>query len=348
MIESTKKYIPAVGILAAAFVLLRYFRSAVLAAIFIIVLSYIFHRAVDYLKDMLSIPKSIGCIILMLSLGTASAVFLTYAVRRIIIECRRICEYIADNADSIAMAVSDLADWVSGSVFALFERLGIDLFDSFDIYAAVFELVASFAADAAKTIPSAAIGVGLSLPDSVMAVFSGIFAVFYLSRDWDIIMSSAAKMMPQNLRHWGKKTRVILADAFKSWIKTSLFGAAISFLLTLLGTSILKFDCPLIISAIAALIDALPVVGCGLLLIPWGVFLILGGAKYKGVGLVIVYVSVFLFRRISEPKMLVKKTSVHPLFALAALCFCTHFFGIVGALVTPIVISLFWEAKQSI
>ena len=48
MIESIKKYIPTVGVLAAAFVLLRYFRPVALTAIFILALSYILHCAVDF------------------------------------------------------------------------------------------------------------------------------------------------------------------------------------------------------------------------------------------------------------------------------------------------------------
>lgn len=348
MIESTKKYIPTVGILAAAFVLLRYFRSAVITAIFIIVLSYILHRAVDYLKKRLNIPKSIGCIVLMLSFGTALTFFGAYLGRRAVFECKRICQYIADNADTVAMAISELADSVSGGVFALFEYLGIDFFDSFDVYAAVFELVVSFATDAARALPSAAIGIGVSLPDLLLAVVSAVFAIFYLARDWNIIMAWAAKIMPVSWRSRTKHIKEALFDALKSWIKTSLFGAAISFLITFLGTSVLKFDCPLIISLISAVIDALPVVGCGLMLVPWGIFLIVGGAKYEGVGLIIIYAAVFLARKISEPRLLVSKSDVHPLFALVLLYFCTRFFGIVGALVTPIVISLFCEANQGI
>ncbi len=348
MIESIKKYIPTVGVLAAAFVLLRYFRPVALTAIFILALSYILHCAVDFLKSHLNIPKSIGCVVLMLSMGTALTLFVAYLTRRAVFEGKRICQYIADNADTIAMEISNLADGIMGGFFALFEQLGIDFFDSFDIYAAVFELVASFAADAARTLPSAAIGIGISLPDLLFAAISGIFAIFYLARDWDIIMTLAAKMVPTSWHHRTMQIKKVLKDALKSWIKTSLFGAAISFLITFLGTSILKFNCPLIISLISAAIDALPVVGCGLMLVPWGTFLMLGGAKYEGVGLIIIYAAVFLARKISEPRLIVSKTSVHPIVALIVLYFCTRFFGIVGALVTPIVISLVCEANQGI
>ena len=346
MMPYIKNHVFAIISLLAIYILFRYFRQTVLTAIFIIVLSYILHRAVDFLKKRLNIPKSIGCIVLMLSFGTALTFFGAYLGRRAVFECKRICQYIADNAAGIALEISELADSVSGGVFALFDRLGIDFFDSYDVYAAVLELVASSAASVARSLPSAAIGIGVSLPDAALVAVSAVFALFYLSRDWDIIMTSAAKMIPRELGYRAAKLGRIFLDSLKSWIKSSLFGAAISFLITLVGTCILRFDYPLIISLAAAVIDALPVVGCGLLLVPWGAFLIVSGARYKGFGLLIIYAAVFLSRRISEPRLLVSKSDVHPLFAIGALCLCTRLFGITGALITPIVIGVLSEMKE--
>ena len=346
MMPYIKKHVFAIISLLAIFILFRYCRQAVLTAIFVLALSYTMHRALDFLHSRLNIPRNVSCLLLMLSLGSLSVLALICIARQTLIECNKICAHVADNAAGIALEISEAVDRISGGVFALFDRLGIDFFDSYDVYAAVFELVASSAASVARSLPSAAIGIGVSLPDAALVAVSAVFALFYLSRDWDIIMTSAAKMIPRELRYRAAKLGRIFLDSLKSWIKSSLFGAAISFLITLVGTCILRFDYPLIISLAAAVIDALPVVGCGLLLVPWGAFLIISGARYKGFGLIIIYAAVFLSRRISEQRLLVSKSDVHPLFAIGALCLCTRLFGITGALITPIVIGVLSEMKE--
>ena len=94
---------------------------------------------------------------------------------------------------------------------------------------------------------------------------------------------------------------------------------------------------PLLISIVICLIDALPILGAGAVLLPWaGISFILGDIKL-GIALILIYLLVLSVRQMLEPKLISQNIGVHPLVTLISMYSGFKFFGVMGFLIGPVV-----------
>ena len=89
------------------------------------------------------------------------------------------------------------------------------------------------------------------------------------------------------------------------------------------------------ISLVIALIDILPVLGTGTVLIPWGLFQILSGEYVSGIMLFSVFAVIETVRSVLEPKLIAGRLKLHPFFTLAGVYIGGKLFGAMGIFVMP-------------
>jgi predicted PurR-regulated permease PerM len=103
-----------------------------------------------------------------------------------------------------------------------------------------------------------------------------------------------------------------------------------------LGLTLLHTERPLLRAAGIAAFDLLPILGCGGVLIPWGIVALLGGDMRLGIGLLVLWAVIALVRSIIEPRIVGRQMGVHPLITLAAIFIGGKLFGFAGMLFLPI------------
>lgn len=119
-------------------------------------------------------------------------------------------------------------------------------------------------------------------------------------------------------------------------------------LVNLIGLLILQVEHPLTIALILGVVDLLPYLGTGIILIPWGVYSILTGDLFLGIGLLILYGLTITLRQLAEPKVLSSSLGLNPLATLVSLFVGLQLFGFIGLFLGPVILVLFlsfYEAK---
>ncbi len=91
-----------------------------------------------------------------------------------------------------------------------------------------------------------------------------------------------------------------------------------------------------LIGALVALVDAVPMLGTGTVLLPWALFQFFQGQTYKGVGLCLLFLLSFLLRAFLEPRLVGKQIGLDPLGALVAIYLGFQIWGIFGMLLFPV------------
>ena len=109
-----------------------------------------------------------------------------------------------------------------------------------------------------------------------------------------------------------------------------------TFFIMLVGFLILDVKNPAILALLISLLDALPLLGVGTVLIPLSVYQLLLGNLYLGIGLAVLFVINELVRQFAEPKVLGKNLGIHPIISLVLLYAGYYFFGFMGLLIIPI------------
>lgn len=129
---------------------------------------------------------------------------------------------------------------------------------------------------------------------------------------------------------------VRLARNGKAWLKAQLKLSAVTFAIVLGGFLLLGVRQKLLMALLTALVDAVPLLGTGAVLLPWALVSLLSGEPVRAVGLLGVYVTALLTRSALEPKLLGRQLDLDPLAALAALYVGYRLWGFGGMILAPI------------
>ena len=123
------------------------------------------------------------------------------------------------------------------------------------------------------------------------------------------------------------------------WIKAQGKLALVTWGIVTVGFWVLGISYAPGLAALVALVDAIPVLGTGTVLIPWSAICLLQGNTIRCVGLLCVYAAAAITRSVLEPRMVGKQLGLDPLMTLVALYIGYRLCGIPGLLLAPILAS---------
>lgn len=172
------------------------------------------------------------------------------------------------------------------------------------------------------------------IPGSALALGTGILSAFMVSarlprlRQWLQRQETLQRFLPVL-----KQVRSALAG----WLKAQLKLSALCFLILCAGLLLLRTPHAPIWAALIALVDAIPVLGTGTVLLPWSLVCFLQGQTVRSIGLLGIYAAAALCRSILEPRLVGKQLGLDPLLTLVALYAGFRIWGIGGILLAPVI-----------
>jgi sporulation integral membrane protein YtvI len=120
------------------------------------------------------------------------------------------------------------------------------------------------------------------------------------------------------------------------WLKAQLTLSGLCFFLVCTGLLILGVDYAPVWALVIALVDAIPVLGTGTILIPWALAGLLQGNHVFSLGLLGIYLCAMLSRTVLEPRLVGKHLGIDPLMTLIALYIGYRIWGFGGMLLSPL------------
>ncbi len=193
-----------------------------------------------------------------------------------------------------------------------------------------------FLSSLSEWLLSGAAGLLSRIPNLILFILTTLLSAYFFAVDPKEIGSLLQKHIPQGLWEKGRALLHRLKSAMGGYAKSQLYLSAVSFGLCALGFLLLGFSRGFLMAIPIALIDALPVFGTGIILIPWGLLSFLRGDTPLGIGLLLLYGAVSVTRTILEPRFLGKQIGLHPLLTLLSLYGGFRLFGVPGMVLLPI------------
>ncbi|HZX20929.1 MAG TPA: AI-2E family transporter, partial [Clostridia bacterium] len=121
----------------------------------------------------------------------------------------------------------------------------------------------------------------------------------------------------------------------------------IAFIEMSIGFAILGVDYAIPIATFIALLDFLPLIGVGGILIPWGIYEIIIGQRFVGIGLIVIYIIIYIVRSALEPRVLGKQIGLSSLVTIVAMFVGFKIFGFVGFIIAPMVVIVIKQLNDS-
>lgn len=198
-----------------------------------------------------------------------------------------------------------------------------------------------------QQLPAAATAVLGCIADSFLAVGTGCLSAYMFSARLPQLRQKLRALSEASpLGKWLPRLRGI-RHALWGWLKAQGALCGICFGILLSGFWLLGIDNALLWAAVIALVDAVPLLGTGTVLIPWSLVQLLQGEHAMAVGLLAIYAAAFLSRSALEPRLLGKQLGLDPLLTLASLYAGYRFWGFGGMLLSPIICVVIKEAASS-
>ncbi len=186
-----------------------------------------------------------------------------------------------------------------------------------------------------------------SIPRLTVFIIVTILGTYFISSDRKSISSFFYRQLPFS---WRKNIASMKKDTFKAllgYFKAILILMGFTFLEVSVGLFILNVKYAFLIALLVGLSDAIPIMGTGVVMVPWILWTVITGDMPLALGLGIIYVLGILIRQIMEPKIVGSQIGLHPLVTLLAMYIGLKFFGILGMFVGPISIIVVKKLQDS-
>lgn len=179
-------------------------------------------------------------------------------------------------------------------------------------------------------------GVMTRIPDSILGFGTWLLASFMLSARLPQLRSTLRQRLPQK---WKDTTLPALKRMRKylgHWALAQLKLAGVTFLILCISFLLLKIHHGILWAGVICLLDALPVLGTGTILVPWSLVCLLQGDHVRAIGLLATYAAAWALRSVLEPRLLGKQLGLDPLWTLLAMYAGYRIWGLAGMIVAPL------------
>ncbi len=343
------------GLALLTFVIFKYALGAVAPFILAAIIAAAVAPAAKKISKKSKIPLKLISAVLVISIFLVVSGLLYLAVSRLIAEVGNLLERLSDNPEAVSQALESFTDRFTqnGSKFKLlykifesdyFKELGINI-DKI-LQSALESLVSSLS----SSLPSAAVAIVSRIPSIFLFVIVLLLSAFYFSADGDRISRSLTSVLP---RSWQARLPLIkrkFSNTLSGYLKAYLLIMLITFLEMFVGLSVLGVRYAFLLSMIIAVVDILPILGTGAVLVPWAIFSFITSNVRLGTGLLVLYATTLIIRQFIEPKIVGRSLGLHPLATLASVYLGLELLGVSGILIGPMVAlllkELFFEASE--
>lgn len=198
--------------------------------------------------------------------------------------------------------------------------------------------LSSFLSEAIPGIISACVQFISFFPACVIFLFMTFVATFYIGIDFERIHDFLLLQISDSAKNILEEIKSTLSFTAKAMFKSYFLLTLITFFQLLCGLSVLRIKYSLHLAIIISFVDLLPILGTGTILIPWSVICFITQNTARGIGIALLYVIIFIFRRIAEPKIIGDGIGLSPLLSLICIFVGFKIWGFIGILVFPFLI----------
>ena len=256
---------------------------------------------------------------------------------------------IAVTVSSLVYAISEAWEFLSGiieneSLYDVLQKVlnpisGLlgDREDAAELEAHIGDAVNSMLSSVLSGLVSTITSFVGAVPRVLIVILVTVIASIYFSLDLEKINSYVKRNLPKRVVLWlvGFKNKFL--GSLVKYLRAYLILMVITFIIMLFGFLVLGVKYAVLFAFIVALLDALPLIGVGTVLVPWSIYQLIFGDLRLGIALIVLFVVHQVIRQFLEPKIVGKNLGIHPVMSLVLLYSGYFLLGFFGLVIIPLV-----------
>ena len=182
-------------------------------------------------------------------------------------------------------------------------------------------------------------GMAAGIPGFFMKLLITVIATVFMELEFPQIRAFLKRQIPAEYQRAFRDGKNYMTGTMGKCIISYCLIFGITFAELVAGLFLLGIKNAFAIAFIIAVLDILPVLGTGTVLIPWAVLAFASGRISTGVGVFALYLVITVVRNLIEPKLVGKQMGLSPVIMLPCMLIGLKFFGIIGLFVVPLLVS---------
>ncbi len=315
------------------------------------VLAALLQRPVNALYQRAKLPRGVSGTVLVLLIIGVVVTLVGVAGAQAVNPVQSFISFVGSKLESIPALITSLQNRLLELAANLPEAVAGAVTDAISGFSAdrlLDSLKESLTADniinALKTPLSGAWSTVRQLPSFLVGVLITIISACFLTKDYDIVRDFIMRQFSDRSRRKISRAKKLVTFSIGKIVKSYLLIILITTFELSVGLAVLKLlgfynsGYIIAISIVIALIDIVPVLGTGTVLIPWAVISLLTGNMGMGIGLIVVYAIITVIRQIIEPKLVAGQFDLPAIVTIASMYIGTKIFGAVGLFLLPLTV----------
>ena len=225
-------------------------------------------------------------------------------------------------SENILMQFPDIEDYLEG----ILSSIGDSLF--------------SVISKASTTVVGTITGFASRVPSILINFLFTIVSSFFFTIDYHRIAGFVMKQFSKGKQEMILNVKNSMIRTLGKFVKAYITLILITFTELSIGFLILRIPNPILIAGIVAVVDILPILGTGAVLLPWAIIAFIFGNNTMAIGILILYIVVTIVRQTLEPKVVGQQIGLHPVVTLSCIFAGAQMLGVVGLLLLPITVTI--------
>lgn len=212
---------------------------------------------------------------------------------------------------------------------------------------AIFENMGSIFKNLIATVSGKAVdffsGLISGVPSVVVKVLLTVISSLFFIADYDRIQTFLKDNVPTSVQQRFINIKIYIKDTVFVVLRSYMLIMIITFTELSILFLIFGINNALLIAGIIAILDIMPILGTGGVLIPWALISFISNDFVLGVKLLAIYAIVMVVRNYIEPKIVGAQLGLHPIITLITMFIGLQLFGFIGMFGIPVIVSYLWK-----
>ena len=300
-----------------------------------LIVAWLLHPLVRWLQKKLNISRKVLSMILILLVYVGIGAILYGLGYAAVTQIRSLVENWGDIRAQVLASLESLSDYLSGLVELLPDSVASNLEG---LASQLLDWLQSVLPSALDTTLGGGMSVVSRIPSFAIAAVVFMMASYFITADYPRLRFLATDRLPESVREFGSNFKRIFVEAFGGYLKSQLILSLGVFLILTAGFFLIHQPYGLLLAFIFAVLDFIPIIGAGTVMVPWSVVCLVTGDYRSAIELMVIWGIICLFRRLAEPKILGDQTGLSPILSLVGIYVGMRLGGVLGMIVGPLLL----------
>ena len=299
-----------------------------------LVLTWILNPAIVKVQRRLGASRKALSLVMLILIFTVAGGLLAALVYSVVSEVASlVMNWPAIWSGNLQPAITDLEGFLSGLFAGLPQQVNQTATDGLErLVAWLNEMIPELLSRAG----SAAGSFAFSIPSFVVALVIFVMATYFIASDYPRLRLMVTDRLSPGVRDFFGSVKRTAVAAFGGYVKAQLILSVVVFFILLAGFVVIRQPYSVLLAFLLAVLDFIPIVGSGTVMVPWAVADLFLGQYRHAVELMVIWGVIALCRRVSERRVVGDQTGLSPILSLISIYVGMKIAGVAGMILGPV------------